>query len=185
MAASYQQAYTMNASVQRIGDLINSSDFAVWCKLVLRSVNPTANGVWFQFHNGANFRSWGENVTITLSVAGPDSTFVTIHSECSVPTQVVDWGKNKEHVDQIHYFLLNHLSNAQFQQPNYQQPQYQQYQYQQPQYQQYQQPVQQPVCQESEQQPAPAQETPRFCVMCGCPVTPGSSFCTNCGAKLQ
>src|SRR5665647_487555 len=41
----------------------------------------------------AGMRSWGENVQATIGY-GPRGAVVTLRSECALPTQVIDWGKN-------------------------------------------------------------------------------------------
>src|SRR6185295_18799137 len=44
-----------------------------------------------------NFWSWGEKVTIEFD---PDGS-VVITSKCSMPTQCIDWGKNKRNVQKL------------------------------------------------------------------------------------
>lgn len=46
------------------------------------------------------WRSWGENVEAWIS-HGPRGTSVRLRSECALPTQVVDWGKNRKNVEQV------------------------------------------------------------------------------------
>lgn len=47
-------------------------------------------------------RSWGENIIIQVDQKGT----VLVRSKCSFPTQIVDWGKNKDNV----YSFFDHLS---------------------------------------------------------------------------
>lgn len=42
----------------------------------------------------AGWRSFGENIDIQVDQAGT----VLVHSECTMPTQLVDWGKNRDNV---------------------------------------------------------------------------------------
>ncbi len=65
--------------------------------VALKSENPMPNGVWFRIHHGTTFTSWGEKITVTLTDLG-GATAVDILSECGMPTQVVDWGKNASNV---------------------------------------------------------------------------------------
>lgn len=45
-------------------------------------------------------RSWGENVLATIGY-GPRGAVLTLRSECALPTQVIDWGKNRQNVELI------------------------------------------------------------------------------------
>lgn len=152
----------------------------------LKSENPTPTGVWFRIHHGVTFTSWGEKITVTLQNLG-NGTGVDILSECGMPTQVVDWGKNASNVQVLFAYLEQGLPVGQpmnapqaayaAQQPvydtraGYAAPQQQA------------QPAcaaQQPVY--AAQQPAP--QANRFCPGCGAPVVPGANFCGHCGARL-
>ena len=44
--------------------------------------------------------SWGENVDAWIS-HGPRGAAIQLRSECSFPTQVIDWGKNRKNVERI------------------------------------------------------------------------------------
>ena len=48
----------------------------------------------------ANVRSWGERVTATIGF-GPRGACVTLVSECLMPTQLLDWGKNRANVTAV------------------------------------------------------------------------------------
>ena len=124
----------------------------------LRSENPTPTGVWFRVHHGASMASWGEKITVTLTPMG-QQTKVHIFSECGMPTQLIDYGKNRKVVNYLFDFIMR---------PGYGQPaQNQDHTLQQAQ---------------SVQQPAPQA---RFCTACGKPIVPGASFCIGCGKPLQ
>jgi hypothetical protein len=45
---------------------------------------------------GVNFLSWGERVSINVRDGK-----VRVRSECSLPTQCFDWGKNRQNVDRL------------------------------------------------------------------------------------
>jgi len=47
--------------------------------------------------SGFSLFSWGENLHITVE----DNGNVTIKSECAMPTQLIDWGRNKKIVHKI------------------------------------------------------------------------------------
>lgn len=107
MAAKHQQTYTIRANIHQLSNVIRSSIFSTQLQLSWVSENPTPGGVWFWFHHGMSFASYGEKVIITLTPINSASTQVDIYSECSVPTQVIDWGKNKQVVNSIYEFLLS------------------------------------------------------------------------------
>ena len=70
----------------------------------LKSENPTPTGVWFRILHGFSMASYGEKITVTLENLG-GGTGVHILSECGMPTQVVDWGKNASNVRVIFAYL--------------------------------------------------------------------------------
>lgn len=117
----------------------------------LRSENPTPTGVWFRVHHGVSFTSWGEKITVTLTPMG-QQTKVNIYSECGMPTQIVDYGKNRKVVNYLFDFIMR---------PGYGQPS--------------------PTPQDQAQQPAaqarfctacgkPITAGARFCTNCGNPL---------------
>ena len=44
--------------------------------------------------------SWGENITVTLT-GYSNGTHIRIYSECSMPTQLIDWGENEKNVKEL------------------------------------------------------------------------------------
>ena len=74
--------------------------------VAFKSENLAENGisVWFRFHWGASFKSYGEKVTVTLTptAAGTD---INIHSECGMPTQLMDGGKNRQNIERLFAYL--------------------------------------------------------------------------------
>lgn len=161
MAANYKNTYTMNVSLQQLCDVIRSQAFADKLRVLMKSENPTPTGVWYRFHHGTSFTSWGEKITITLTPLAANLTQVDIHSECGMPTQVIDWGKNKQVVCNVYEYLEANAPYA---------------------------PVA-PATPTAPAAPmAPAQpiapSAPRFCTSCGAPVELPSNFCSRCGAKL-
>lgn len=63
-------------------------------------------GVILTVDHGISFSSWGETITITLNPMEPGiTTKVDIVSECALPTQIIDWGKNKQVVQQVFGYL--------------------------------------------------------------------------------
>lgn len=155
MAANYQQTYKMDVGMQQLQNAIRSKEFADQLRLELKSENPSPNGVWYRFHHGVTFSSWGEKITVTLTPLGNATTQVHIHSECGMPTQVIDWGKNKQVVHNIYEQLAATVKRF----PS------------------------QPAAPSVAQPTHPS--APRFCSQCGKPVAEQAFFCGHCGNKLR
>jgi hypothetical protein len=49
---------------------------------------------------GASLSSWGETITIS-PYRTPRGCSLKIKSECSLPTQIFDWGKNSENINRF------------------------------------------------------------------------------------
>ena len=75
------------------------------------SENNYSNAIVYILQNGVSFSSWGEQIRVTLTPQG-ENTLIDVYSECSLPTQVIDWGKNRENTSKIIMYLSG---------PNYQQ----------------------------------------------------------------
>ena len=151
----------------------------------LKSENPGDNGsMWFRVHHGMTMTSYGEKITITLTPVA-NGTDVHILSECAMPTQLVDYGKNKQNcaaifgyfdkgIQQIAAAPMTNDRSMTYAQPQAgmmgQQPQ----------------PVPVPVVQPQVQQAAPqaAAQPFVFCVECGAKNDRSANFCMKCGAKL-
>ena len=158
MAANHQQTYTMPVGIRTLCNIIRSKAFADKLRTDLKSENPTPTGVWYRIHHGASFTSWGEKITITLTVLGPETTQVHIHSECGLPTQIIDWGKNKQIVCNVYEYLEANMRMPQYQEPS---------------------APQTPV------QPAPAQNATVPCPQCGAQVPSQANFCQGCGFRMH
>ena len=131
--------------------------------LSLKSENPEADGsVWFRIHHGMTAMSYGEKITITLRPLG-QGTDVHVLSECGMPTQLVDGGKNKSNCAVIFRYLEANMPAAA--------PQ----------------GVVPPINPAAPQ--APSQGTVQqdyvFCMQCGTRNSRAANFCMNCGSKLM
>lgn len=161
MGAKNEQTFTMNGSIDKICCILRDPRMSYELKMNIKSETAMPNGVLFQFGHSISMSSWGENITITLSAQTPEYTTVTICSKCAMPTQIVDWGKNKSNVDSIFAFINRCLSYDIMPQQAPVVPQYQQNNGQQ------------------------TSQGGAFCTNCGAPIQQGGAFCSNCGAKLQ
>ncbi len=158
--------------------------------LSLKSENPMPDGVWFRILHGMSAASYGEKITVTLK-ALPGQTSVHIHSECGLPTQLVDYGKNRKNVEAIFAYFEQGIESApaapavQTVAPAPQQtpaPEPQPTPAPQPE------PVPAPALQPATApQPAPAPQPVRthvFCASCGAKNNINANFCYGCGRKL-
>ena len=59
-----------------------------------RVEKDTSNSVALRV--GVGWLSWGEDVTLTVENAS-----IHIISKCVVPTQIIDWGKNRKNVELV------------------------------------------------------------------------------------
>ena len=122
--------------------------------LSITSENPTPEGVWFRILHGGSYKSYGEKITITLTPT-PAGTDILIHSECGMPTQLFDGGKNKSNVAVIFRYLEAGMP----------------------------QPAPLPVQQPAPVQPvAPAV---KYCTLCGKQNKAESVFCSSCGGRFR
>lgn len=189
MARQAEEERTYPANINRIADICRSIESA-GIDMAFKSENPAEDGVWFRYHHKATFKSYGERITVTLSPL-PDGTRVHIHSECGMPTQLMDGGVNKKNVAGVFDFIERGLSAQDFVQPAPMpamppQPQ--------PVFQETLSPEPAPVFQDFPPEPSPAMEIPepvqpsapafKFCKYCGKKLSADARFCSGCGAKL-
>lgn len=74
------------------------------------SGSGTPDGMVFRVSASLSFGSWGESITVTRVAADR----LTVRSECTMPTQVFDWGRNEGNVKK---FLATLVAIAQGQPP--------------------------------------------------------------------
>lgn len=112
MAANHQEIRIYQIQIDNIVAILRSPRFCAELNLEMKSENPTATGVWYRFHHGMTMASYGEKITVTLNVINGGLVQVNIHSECGMPTQVVDWGKNKSNVEVVFNYIEAALGQA-------------------------------------------------------------------------
>ena len=102
MAAQYSDKKVANMQImQLVEKLRNIKGFT------FKGETPDGNGgVNFQLSCDINFFSWGEKIDIHMSPYGEQQTNIEIKSECALPTQIIDMGKNKDNVNNIFRYLL-------------------------------------------------------------------------------
>ena len=143
--------------------------------VALKSENSEKDGrVWFRIHHGMTMMSYGEKITITLLPYG-SGTRVHVHSTCGLPTQVIDYGKNRQNVNNIFKYLEDGIASAaaaiQSQRTVAPQPQRT--------------VAPQPQRTVAPQQPGlQAQRDFIFCTECGARNPWRSRFCSSCGKPI-
>ena len=90
MASQFEKTQIFNASGQ---ELITACEKALLrCNFKVKGFHAETGTL----HGGVswNFFSYGEKISITFGQGGE----VKAHSECILPTQFIDWGKNKRNI---------------------------------------------------------------------------------------
>ena len=173
MAANANDSRTYNVTATAFYEILKDVQFSSELRIELKSENFMTGGRWYRFHHGTTMSSWGEKITITINEISPACTRVDIRSECGMPTQVFDWGKNKQNIAAILAYFDRYLLAPQFSATNLSFAQSQM----QPQEQAFTQPqMQYSPCVESDV---------CFCVACGTKISKTDRFCYRCGHPVQ
>lgn len=93
MAAKSTQAQMFAADIPAIQSAVGATLQA----MAVKDVAWLPNGLQVSCKTHAGMQSWGEKVTVSITPAGE----VRVWSECAMPTQIVDWGKNGQNCQQI------------------------------------------------------------------------------------
>ena len=76
---------------------------------VVREYADGRGGAILELSHGINLLSWGEDIKIDIYPCSEQQTVVEIVSECAMPTQIIDWGRNSTNIKEIMTYLLNGL----------------------------------------------------------------------------
>ena len=164
MAAKYSNTYALNAYIGHICEVVKDMRFYDFLKLKFNSVSQIQGGMLYRYTSSINLSSWGENIDITVLYINENSSQVIIKSECALPTQLIDWGKNKSNVEKIYNHLISCMTGY-FQSLN--NTQYQ------------------PVSNQNFNNSQPQQANmPVFCRTCGAQLDASSRFCNICGTQM-
>ena len=113
MAHQFQRQLLIDAKLMTVVDKLRSMGSILHYQFM--SEQPSQNGgAIFRFEHGVSFSSWGEIITITLTPYGPAQCVALVCSECMVPTQIIDWGKNNNNVSEILQFMTSGLRSRDF-----------------------------------------------------------------------
>lgn len=110
MAASFSDARIYQIPYNRFVDAVCTPQFSSTLRLQFLRTIPLGAGCTYRFSHGMSFSSYGEDVEISILPTGPSTTQININSTCSVPTQVIDWGKNRENVMGIWKYFDQYLA---------------------------------------------------------------------------
>jgi hypothetical protein len=105
VGAKYQG--TARYSAARADIVRASAAVAEQCGFKVEETSPDAGSL--RARAGFSFRSWGENITVQVDDAGA----VQVTSQCLMPTQLVDYGKNKSNVNRFLAGLSARLGDSQ------------------------------------------------------------------------
>ena len=101
MSANHSETRVYQIPIQYITNELQNPRFTQLQKLQFNNMMPAVNGGTFNFQRSMTMWSWGEKISITALSVDSSATQITIRSECSMPTQVFDWGQNKKNVQAI------------------------------------------------------------------------------------
>ena len=121
MAANYRQSLIFNSSMNQLIYLFRNPHFAGSLNLKYISEEFINGGARYRFNHGISFSSWGEELTITIMPVSNQQVNLDVYSECAMPTQIIDWGKNKEVVDNVINYIcynMNYGNSYNFYQTN-------------------------------------------------------------------
>lgn len=77
---------------------------------IKQEIPDDKGGVVFQMGHSMSWLSWGENISVNMYPYSDQQTVVDIKSECAMPTQIFDWGQNRQNVNDIMKYLLYGLT---------------------------------------------------------------------------
>ncbi len=108
MAANSNRTIFINSDINYVAGVLRNFHFQNYTNFRFKSEVPSYNnGVSFRFTNSVSLTSWGEEIIITITPDNSGALRVDISSECSMPTQIIDWGKNKENLNKVVGYLQN------------------------------------------------------------------------------
>jgi ribosomal protein L40E len=167
MAAKYSNTYILNANMGHVCSVIRDAQFCNFLKLNFKAETPMQGGTIYSFSSGVNLASWGENIDINVLYLNENTSQVIIKSECAMPTQIIDWGRNEANVGKIYNHLLSSIAyNPTF---NNTPPQ----------------PVINQVYNQNFNNVQPQQAAMvNFCRNCGTQLDPTARFCQKCGSQV-
>ncbi len=157
MGAKHREVRTLPGPIESYISKMRNIGFS-GLKYRILNEQPLSDGLLFLIEHGVSFSSWGENIRLALIYQG-NQTIADIYSESVLPTQVFDFGKNKENVAMLFNYLMRENSH-----------------------------LQQGYSQEQHNEtwaPQTNENNSIVCPNCGREVGITDNFCYICGAKLK
>lgn len=87
--AHYKESKAYNKPVDELTELVDNALDDINAKKIMHNSDDR----FFIAKLGSSIWSWSETIEIKLK-SSEQNTIVSFSSQCSLPTQVVDWGKN-------------------------------------------------------------------------------------------
>lgn len=174
MAAHYTESRILNTTFTPLMALLKDPAFSQILKLKFQSEILNGSNIWYYFDHGITFSSWGEKITLTLTPIPQGQTRVDVSSECRMPTQIIDWGINKQNTTAIFNYIISYLPHYQAALSTV--------------------PTQSTVSTPTEtafQSPTPSaapnatvcSANQKYCIRCGTLLASNAKFCIKCGAN--
>ncbi len=105
MTVSYETTIAKNIEIDKWAETIDTIAQRLEQTMGWRLANR-GHGI-LEYKVPLTMRSWGERVRITIEEGS-----IRIESWCSFPTQVIDWGKNRQNVDLIRLQVKRIVSSS-------------------------------------------------------------------------
>jgi len=109
MASNFANSCNVNATMDQAVFLFHDRFFYDTLGFTLLSESITPMGATFYLQHGVSFSSWGESISVNIVALDRQTLRVDVYSECDMPTQIVDWGKNRENVDKIFQYVFANI----------------------------------------------------------------------------
>ena len=104
MAAKYQNKKVYQLSFESVCNAFRGVGVIKRLDFGFKSESVVGESRVFNLSSDINLASWGEKITVTVT-AVDSGVCVDVLSECALPTQIIDWGKNQKNVEAVFGFL--------------------------------------------------------------------------------
>ena len=109
MAQFIKEKKKLNATLNQIEAMMQDVSFCKTLKFSFKEKSCSQEKRQFVFNHGVSFTSWGESIAIT-AVRIEDGVEVEVFSQALMPTQIIDFGKNKKNVKLVFDYITNNLA---------------------------------------------------------------------------
>ena len=109
MGLKYEQQFIFNFHINSLYQLLANMHFLTEMKFTMNMNSYQPQNCCMRYNRGMSFTSWGEEITILLTPLGDSQTSMHIVSACVMPTQIIDFGKNRDNVTNISKYIMRHI----------------------------------------------------------------------------